>query len=76
MFLDLDGFKPVNDSLGHFTGDVILKEVSVRLKEHFSSNQMISRLGGDEFVIILEDIADVKGTCKELLQLLAESFCS
>lgn len=74
LFLDLDGFKPINDSLGHFTGDVILKEISMRLKEHLPSSQMISRLGGDEFVIILEDISDVKGTCKEILQLLAQSF--
>ena len=53
MFFDLDRFKQINDTLGHTTGDKVLKIVAVRLKEQLREADTISRLGGDEFTLIL-----------------------
>lgn len=55
MFIDLDGFKAVNDRFGHAAGDAVLKEVAHRLKRHVRKEDAIARLGGDEFVILLND---------------------
>lgn len=55
MFIDLDGFKNVNDTLGHETGDLLLKEVAKRLNESVRDEDFISRLGGDEFIIVFEE---------------------
>lgn len=55
VFLDLDGFKAVNDELGHRYGDDVLREVSRRLREVVRQDDMVGRLGGDEFVAICED---------------------
>ncbi|MCL7746036.1 sensor domain-containing diguanylate cyclase [Halalkalibacter alkaliphilus] len=55
MFIDLDGFKKVNDTYGHESGDLLLKEVANRLNESVREEDLIVRLGGDEFVIVCEE---------------------
>ncbi|WP_052055262.1 EAL domain-containing protein [Myxosarcina sp. GI1] len=60
LFLDLDGFKVVNDSLGHLVGDRLLIEVAHRLQKYERENFIIARHGGDEFAILLEELADLK----------------
>ncbi|MCW8896258.1 MAG: GGDEF domain-containing protein [Sulfurimonas sp.] len=59
LFMDLDGFKGVNDNLGHATGDQVLKDVSFRLKSLLREEDEISRLGGDEFAIVIGDLKDI-----------------
>ncbi len=60
LLLDLNGFKEVNDSLGHHTGDLLLREVAVRLRETVSERCTVARLGGDEFAILMPMLPDVE----------------
>lgn len=75
MFLDLDRFKNINDSLGHALGDQLLKTVAQRLTESVREDDTAARLGGDEFIIILEAVStpeDVVGIAQKLVDSLAQ----
>jgi diguanylate cyclase (GGDEF)-like protein/PAS domain S-box-containing protein len=60
MFLDLDGFKPVNDRLGHTTGDDVLREVAARLRSVVRDSDVIGRFGGDEFIVLCPETDDAQ----------------
>lgn len=74
VFIDLDGFKSVNDAYGHSVGDELLIELSIRMKEALREGDSLARIGGDEFVAVLADLAKVED-CEPVLDrlLLASS---
>ncbi len=75
LFLDLDGFKHINDSLGHPTGDKLLQSVAARLVECVRASDTVSRQGGDEFVMLLSEVADSEDaaiTAKRMLQAVSQ----
>lgn len=70
LFLDLDKFKQLNDTLGHDAGDLMLKEVAIRLTNTIRSNDIAFRLGGDEFLVLLKDIMSHSEVEKMVLKIL------
>lgn len=70
LFLDLDHFKGINDSLGHSAGDTLLKEVARRLGECVRDSDTISRQGGDEFLIVLSDLPDTDAAAPVLAKIM------
>ena len=77
VFIDLDHFKTINDSLGHAYGDDLLKQASVRLVECVRKTDVVGRLGGDEFIVLLNEVGDsgdVALIAKKILDRLTASF--
>jgi len=77
LFFDLDGFKNVNDSFGHSSGDLVLQDVAKRLKKRTREQDTVARIGGDEFLIVLtnvKDIADAAVAANRLMDTLSAKF--
>ncbi len=77
LFLDLDRFKIINDSLGHLVGDELLKAIAMRLQQRLRDEDTLARLGGDEFIVLMEQIEDVQDAttvARDLLEALTQPF--
>ncbi|WP_313431672.1 EAL domain-containing protein [Pseudomonas sp.] len=76
MFIDLDGFKPVNDAFGHHVGDLLLKAVAARLRGHLHSQDTLARIGGDEFVLLVElqEPEDAMDVAAKQVNLVSRAF--
>lgn len=73
LFLDLDHFKNINDTLGHNVGDALLKAVARKLKSIIRENDIVSRIGGDEFIIVLTDFKDT-GSLEQVISKILDTF--
>jgi diguanylate cyclase (GGDEF)-like protein/PAS domain S-box-containing protein len=71
LFLDLDHFKTINDSLGHEAGDQLLQQVSLRMKEILRKQDTVARMGGDEFIVLIPGLTDAGHTAKLAEKILA-----
>ncbi|MEI8169628.1 MAG: sensor domain-containing diguanylate cyclase [Rhodoferax sp.] len=76
LFLDLDHFKQLNDSLGHAMGDELLKQVAVRLQACVREVDSVARLGGDEFVVLLEDLSVESAQARSQAEVIANKILS
>ncbi|MEH7255301.1 EAL domain-containing protein, partial [Neobacillus niacini] len=77
MYIDLDRFKYINDTLGHSVGDLLLKKISTRIKELLGENDVLARLGGDEFAVLLPNINDINRVIeysKNMIKSLEDPF--
>lgn len=72
LYIDLDGFKPINDTLGHATGDLALQEVALRLTTTVRESDTLARLGGDEFMIVMADLDHDLAQAQRAAQTVAE----
>ncbi|MEN5302575.1 GGDEF domain-containing protein [Pseudomonas sp. TWI628] len=78
MYIDLDGFKSINDSIGHYFGDQVLIEVAQRMTQQVRPTDTVVRMGGDEFVVLLTDLLcdeDVVPVAERLLASIGKPYC-
>ena len=79
LYIDLDKFKPVNDTYGHVIGDELLRQLSIRMQQMMRETDIVARIGGDEFSVLLADLDDVSNSyivaCK-LLDMLSQPVVS
>lgn len=73
LFLDLDKFKEVNDTLGHDAGDTVLQEIARRMRSCLRNNDKIARMGGDEFYVLIEELSDGRHAAEVAQKLLEEA---
>ena len=71
VYIDLDGFKAINDNFGHAAGDQLLMVMANRMKQCFRDSDTFARLGGDEFVAVLVDLPDIQTSVPLILRVLA-----
>ena len=77
MFVDLDNFKTINDSLGHYAGDELLKRVASRVQSCLRGVDLVGRLGGDEFLVVLADLTDAEDiapVAEKIASIISEPF--
>ena len=77
MFIDLDNFKTINDSLGHYAGDELLKKVASRLQSCLRAVDLVGRLGGDEFLVVLDALTnaeDIAPVAEKIAEAISEPF--
>ncbi len=81
LFIDLDRFKPINDTMGHPVGDLVLKEVAQRLQDSIRSQDLVARMGGDEFTVImpalqnsLDSQREIESVCEIILRKIQQPF--
>lgn len=77
LFIDLDKFKEINDSIGHAVGDLLLKDVAHRLTKNLRDTDICARLGGDEFIVVLtqvDDASTINEKCDQLLSVISQPY--
>jgi len=77
MFIDLDNFKIVNDTMGHHIGDILLKDISKKMQDAMRNYDKLGRFGGDEFILIVENIENIDSVipvCKKIISIFEKPF--
>jgi two-component system cell cycle response regulator len=74
VYLDIDHFKPLNDTLGHAAGDSLLRQIAARISACVRTSDLVARIGGDEFVVAVADAAEVMTVARQIHQSFAEPF--
>ncbi|WOE70471.1 EAL domain-containing protein [Hydrogenimonas thermophila] len=74
VFIDMDNFKKINDTAGHKSGDILLQEIALRIKNSISENDIALRFGGDEFIIILTNLKNIDNEIEEKINKIRENI--